>query len=658
MDIVFLAGIVVTVVTAVPVLWQLTRGHPRGLFILFFAEMWERFSYYGMRGLLIFFMTQQFLFDDAVAQGQYGAYTSLVYLVPLIGGLLADQLLGTRKAIAFGAVLLVLGHFAMGIEGPPSQQTLNYEGRQYLFEVKGRMEARETRIIVDGQRYEYGASPDGGFEIRGLAAGASLPSVLPKGSYELGVKHGPSVFRDIFFLALALIIMGVGFLKANISTIVGQLYEQNDPRRDSGFTLYYYGINLGAFWAAIACGWLGTNIGWWAGFGAAGVGMLLGLIVFGLGKPWLDGKGEPPNPALLQRSLVGPLTVERFIYLAGFAGVALVWLIVQKNAFVGYGLGIGSIAVLAYLLIYMTTKCTLAEAERLVLALVLIAASTVFWTLFEQAGSSLNQFAERNTQLNLFGVSITAAQTQSFNAGMILILAPVFAALWAGLGRIKLDPNPALKFGLALVQVGAGFFILVWGAQYADASFRVPMIFLFLTYLLHTTGELFISPVGLSQMTRLAPVAVGSTIMATWFLASSWAQFVGGMVAQLTAQETVAGQVLDPGKALQTYLSVFEMIGLWGLAIGIGLIILSPILGYLLRYIPIAVGGFSAYGLVTQLKEIQVGDQTCHIVGTVAAQSPCIDQFAYYMAWAMTGLFIIAGLRLLVMRDAAGAKVI
>ncbi len=580
MDIVFLAGIVVTVATAVPVLWQLTR-HPRGLFILFFAEMWERFSYYGMRGLLIFFMTQHFLFDDGVAARQYGAYTSLVYLLPLIGGFLADRFIGTRKAIAFGAILLVAGHFTMGIEGPAAQQVLTYQGQQYVFDVEGRMEARQVGLMVDGKKYAYGASADGGLEIAGLPEGAPIPSILPKGSFELSVKRADQIYTDIFFLALALIIMGVGFLKANISTIVGQLYGQGDPRRDPGFTLYYYGINLGAFWAAIACGWLGTNIGWWAGFGAAGVGMALGFIVFGLGKPLLEGKGEPPDPELIKQPFIGPINREWFIYLCGIAGVGLVWLIVQQNAWVGYMLAAGSFVVLSYLLVFMLTQCTFVEAQRMILALILIAASVVFWTLFEQAGSSINQFTERNTMLTVGAMSITAAQTQSFNAGFILLMAPAFSALWAYLGRFDLDPNPALKFGLALLQVGAGFFVLVWGAQFADDAFRVPLIFLVLAYLLHTTGELCISPVGLSQMTKLAPAAVVSTIMATWFLASSWAQYVGGMVAELTAAETVAGQVLDPAKALATYVEVFEMIGLWGLALGAGLIVLSPILRYL-----------------------------------------------------------------------------
>jgi POT family proton-dependent oligopeptide transporter len=574
---IWIAGAVITVLTGVPVIAQL-RKHPRGLFVLFFAEMWERFSYYGMRGLLIFFLTQHFLFEDTFAQGQYGAYTSLVYLMPLIGGFLADRYLGTRKAITFGALLLVAGHSTMAIEGAPAVQTLTYQGSEYVFDAKGTQDAREVKLRVGDGLYDVGASADGGMVIKGLPPTSDLPSVLPKGSYTLGVKDRDPFFTNVLFLALALIIMGVGFLKANISSIVGQLYKEGDPRRDPGFTLYYYGINLGAFWATIACGWLGTEFGWWAGFGAAGIGMLAGLIIFVLGKPLLEGKGEPPNPETLKKPLFGPLNTEWSIYLAGLAGVAVVWVLVQRYEVVGYLLAAASIGVLGYLFIFMATKCTAVETQRMILALVLIAASVVFWTLFEQAGSSLNQFAERNTDLRPGGIVFTAAQVQSFNAGFILILAPVFSALWAWLGQRNADPNPAVKFGLALLQVGAGFFVLVWGAQFADPAYRVPLVFLALAYLLHTTGELCLSPVGLSQMTKLAPAAVISTIMATWFLASSWAQWLGGLVAQMTAAETVAGQVLDPAGALRTYVETFETIGLWGCGAGVVMLVLSPIL--------------------------------------------------------------------------------
>ncbi len=576
MNLVEIVGLIIVLVTFVPVFLQL-RAHPRGLFVLFFAEMWERFSYYGMRGLLIFYLTQHFLFDDKQAQGQYAAYTSLVYLLPLVGGLLADRFLGMRKAIAFGALLLVAGHGAMAIEGAPATQVLTYQGAKYEFVVHGRADSREVKLKVGSGEYAFGANEAGGLEFKGLPADAPIPAVLAKGSYELSVVKGPKIYQDIMFLALSLIIMGVGFLKPNISSIVGQLYPENDPRRDAGFTLYYYGINLGAFVAAIVCGRLGQEVGWWAGFGLAGIGMAAGWVAFMLGKPMLEGKGEPPNPEALVKPIFGPLNTEWLIYILGVAGVGIIWVLVQQNAYVGAMLGLGSVCVLSYLAWFMATKCTPVERSRMILALVLIAASVIFFVLFEQAGSSLNQFADRNTLLTLpGGSSMTAAQTQSFNSGFILLFAPVFAALWAFLGRRNLDPSAPMKFSLALMQVGIGFLILVAGVKFADGAYKVPLIFLALAYMLHTTGELFLSPVGLSQMTKLSAPAVVSTIMAVWFLASSWAQYLGGMVANLTATETVAGQVLDPKGALETYASVFQTIGIWAVGLGILMAIASP----------------------------------------------------------------------------------
>jgi proton-dependent oligopeptide transporter, POT family len=576
MNLVEIVGIIIVLVTCIPVFLQL-RAHPRGLFVLFFAEMWERFSYYGMRGLLIFYLTQHFLFDDKEAQGQYAAYTSLVYLLPLIGGLIADRFLGMRKAIAFGALLLVAGHGAMAIEGAPATQVLTYQGAKYEFVVHGRSADRTVKLKVGNQDYSFGADEAGGLLIKDLPANAPLPATLTKGSYDLSVVKGPKLYQDIMFLALSLIIMGVGFLKPNISSMVGQLYPNNDPRRDAGFTLYYYGINLGAFVAAIVCGRLGQEVGWWAGFGLAGIGMAAGWVVFMLGKPLLDGKGEPPNPDKLAAPVLGPINTEWLIYGLAILGVGLVWMLVQKNAYVGYMLGVGSVIILAYLSWYMITKCTAEERGRMILALVLIGASVVFWTLFEQAGSSLNQFADRNTQLALPGGSaMSASQAQSFNSGFILLFAPVFAALWAFLGRRNLDPSAPMKFSLALIQVGIGFLILVAGVKFADGAYKVPLIFLALAYMLHTTGEMFLSPVGLSQMTKLSTAAVVSTVMAVWFLASSWAQYLGGMIANLTATETVAGQVLDPKGALATYASVFQTIGIWAIGLGVLMALASP----------------------------------------------------------------------------------
>lgn len=607
MNIVVMLGIVVTLATGIPVLLQMLKNHPKGLIILFFAEMWERFSYYGMRGILIFYLTQHFLFDDEMASSTYGSYTSLVYLLPLLGGILADRYIGTRKAIAFGALLLVAGHGMMAYEGRPATQTLEYAGTQYEVRSEGRAADREVRLMVGGQAYEFEGSAEG-LKLLNLPAGAPLPEVLPTGSYTMKETRDMSGV-NVFYLAVSLIIMGVGFLKPNISTIVGQLYPQGDPRRDSGFTLYYYGINLGAFWAAVLCGLLGQTVGWWAGFGLAGVGMALGWIVFVLGKPLLQGKGEPPDPELIRKPFIGPINREWMIYLLGIAGVAVVWFMVQRNALVGTVLSVATALSLAAVIYIIMFVCkTWVQRQRMMLALVLIFGAVVFFTLFEQAGTSLNLFTDRNVDLTVTSApvvlgdfmtiatpaqlaaagmepvgiwvdsTVTAAQTQSFNAGFILILAPIFAAMWAWLAARKKDPNPTLKFGLGLIQVGLGFLIIVWAAAapgMVDSAFRLPLLMLGLLYLLHTTGELFLSPVGLSEITKLSLASVVSFMMAVWFLSSSIAQFVGGKIAGLMGTETVGGQVLDPQGALATSIDGFSKLGWVGVGCGVVFILLS-----------------------------------------------------------------------------------
>jgi len=603
MNIVIAIGLIITLVTGVPVLMQILKNHPRGLIILFFAEMWERFSYYGMRGILIFFLTQHFLFNDAQAGSAYGSYTSLVYLLPLLGGMMADRFIGTRKAVAFGALLLVAGHGMMAFEGRPATETLTYQGATYEISAEGRGAARDVGLMVNGQKYAF-APVENGLAIQNLPQDAPIPAVLPTGDYKIEVTRDLAGI-NVFYLAIALIIMGVGYLKPNISTIVGQLYPDGDPRRDSGFTLYYYGINLGAFWAAVLCGYLGQTVGWWAGFGLAGVGMALGWVVFVLGKPLLQGKGEPPVEGELKKPFLGPLNREWSIYLLSILGVGVVWFMVQRNALVGWVLGAATVASLAFIAYIIVKVCeNRIQRERMMLAVVLIFGSVVFFTLFEQAGTSLNLFADRNVDLSLtptavqfLGVTIgtpaqlaaagitptgfwidatvTAAQTQSFNAGFILIFAPIMAALWAFLGKRNMDPNPVLKFGLGLLQVGLGFMIVVWGAGMADSAFQMPILLLGLLYMFHTLGELFLSPVGLSEITKLSLPKVVSFMMAVWFLASSIAQYVGGWIAGLAGTETVGGQVLDPGAALRTSLEVFGMLGVWGMGIGVGFIVLS-----------------------------------------------------------------------------------
>lgn len=620
---IILIGIVITLVTCIPVFRQM-REHPRGLHILFFAEMWERFSYYGMRALLIYYLTQHFLFSDAFAGSQYGAYTSLVYLMPLIGGFLADKYLGNRKAIAFGALLLVGGHLAMAVEGKAATQILETNGQQYEFVVEGRGDSRQVFMPVGDAMCllnppeetdatcTINPTATGDFVFAGLPAGSGLPDTLPASDYNLSSTPPNPFFLGVFYLALSLIIMGVGFLKANISSIVGQLYEQGDPKRDPGFTLYYYGINLGAFWAATLCGILGETVGWWAGFGLAGVGMLFGWIVFvrrrlafwTQGEPQLpDHVGNVPEGVDLETPVFAGLNRERLIYVGAILGVIVTWFLIQSppvevlagvNEFadkhlqwmggaqphihIAILLALGSIVVIGYIVLFMLRECTAVESQRMILAFILVAAATVFWTFFEQAGSSLSLFADRNTQLPTGVFSITASQTQSFNAGFILIFAPIFSALWAFLGNRHMDPNPVLKFGLGLIQLGIGFFILVWGANFADENFQVPLIFLALLYLFHTTGELCLSPVGLSAITKLSVGKVVSTMMAVWFLSSAWAQYVGGIIAGLTETETVAGVALDNEAALNGSIEVFQTLGMIAVGIGIGLSALSFIL--------------------------------------------------------------------------------
>jgi POT family proton-dependent oligopeptide transporter len=311
-------------------------------------------------------------------------------------------------------------------------------------------------------------------------------------------------------------------------------------------------------------------VGWWAGFGLAGVGMLAGFIVFVWGKPLLEGKGEPPEPARLAEKIAGPLNREWLIYLGGVLGVIPVWFLVQRHDIVGVALTAATAASLAFIAWFIATQCNKVERERMFLAMVLIFGSVVFFTLFEQAGTSLNLFAARNVDL----MGISAAQTQSFNAGFILVLAPLFAALWAWLGARNRMPNPTLTFGYGLILVGLGFLVVVWGRGMA-VDYQMPLMMLGLLYLLHTIGELFLSPVGLSQITKLSVAKIVSFMMAVWFLASSIAQFLGGMIAGTMGTATVGGQVLDSAAAFAASMEGFNTLGWAGVGCGLAFVALS-----------------------------------------------------------------------------------
>ena len=702
---------------------QTFLGHPRGLVTLFFTEMWERFSFYGMRALLVIYLTQHFLFSQNDAQGLYGAYAALVYLIPVIGGVIADRFLGARKAVTIGAALLVCGHFGMAFEGGGSRQYLESGGQSYLVSAEGRGAGRtayielpegranlrfdtrehaelsangQTRRLEGGTYQLTSGAPSFVYSLcsmTGLPCGeppATTLEIEGEGSYPISVAgenstveiNGTSyafaqtslrdavaydagatdsedddrvirtfedgsytdrveqeqLFVQILYLSLALIIVGVGFLKANISTTVGALYAEGDPRRDGGFTIFYMGINLGAFLATLACGYLGQTYGWKYGFGLAGVGMLLGLTQYLLGQKYLQGKADPPRP-------IGKMT-EGIFWILGLLAVIPAWMLVQQAELMEQALPIVVPALFALVLGYALLGFKGAERGKMVAALILIFFSVIFWMLFEQAGSSLSLYAENSTDLamaqpgtaghtivtySLFAVAalgaimaivtiaaffqrkidvvmliygvaffealggaagyiayttglngevyeMTAAQTQSFNAGYIVLLALPFSAMWIWLAKRKMEPSTPVKFALGLVQVGLGFFVLVWGTQFAGPDFRVPLVFLALLYLLHTTGELFLSPVGLSMVTKLSAARVVGLMMGVWFLSSSLAHILAAIIAQQTSSDTIAGVVVNPSAQLQAYVSVFTAVGILGVATGVLLLAISPVL--------------------------------------------------------------------------------
>lgn len=560
-------------------------GHPRGLVILFLTEMWERFSYYGMRALLVLYLTQHFLFGPAEAQGIYAAYAALVYLMPVIGGLLADKYLGSRKAVIIGAVLLVAGHFTMAFEGSGGREFLTVGGTEYAIEVEGRDTDRQLYAATDAGRVPISISPEGVrvVDVAGAAVGSGAQAATAAGFPAQIAADGYStrVLRDMggepmLFLALSLIIVGVGFLKANISTVVGHLYDENDPRRDGGFTIFYVGINLGAVLATLLCSWLGIRYGWAYGFGLAGIGMLFGLLTFILGQSWLEGRGAPPQPEQLSRKSFLGLPFEAIFWIGGLVAVLPTWLLMQRHAIIETALPILAGLIFAAVVSYTLIKLKGTERNRMLVAQVLIFFSVLFWALFEQAGSSLTLFADQSTRMPSW---LNVGQTQFFNPGIIVVLGPVMAALWVWMARRNIEPSTPVKFSFGLAFVGAGFLLLSWAAAtQAGVDFRVPLMFLFLTYLLHTIGELCLSPVGLSMITKLSVDRVVGLMMGVWFLSSSVAHIVAGQIAKATATDTVAGVVTNPQLALDTYGSIFGTIGWVGVGVGVLLLVLSPVL--------------------------------------------------------------------------------
>ena len=442
-------------------------GHPISLSTLFFTELWERFSYYGMRALLVLFMVDEVQkggmgMDDEMATSIYGLYTAFVYLACLPGGWIADRLLGARKAVWVGGLIIAAGHFALAV---PSQSA--------------------------------------------------------------------------FFVGLLLVIIGTGFLKPNVSAMVGQLYPEGGARRDAGFTLFYMGINIGAFLGPLICSYLGENVNWHIGFGAAGIGMLLGVIQYWVTSHRLGNTGLlATHPRASNEStqgmdrawypVIGFFAVLTIVVALTFSGILKVnaLTLAQNTTYVIVGL-----AVAFFVYIFTFGKLSPTEFRQTLVIVVLFIASAVFWSGFEQAGSSLNLFAERHTNRLAFGFEIPSGWFQSLNPFYIVVFAPVFASLWISLAKRQLDPSMPAKFALGLLLLGLGFLLMVGAAKWVTAGNQAAPYWLILTYLLHTMGELCVSPVGLSSVTKLAPKRFVGQMMGIWFLATSLGNLIAGLMA-------------------------------------------------------------------------------------------------------------------------------
>jgi len=501
-------------------------GHPKGLFYLFFAELWERFSFYGMRALLVLYMTKQLLFTDNMSFGVYAAYMSLVYFTPVIGGILADQYLGYRRAIILGGVLMAFGHFFLTIETP-------------LF----------------------------------------------------------------FYGSLSLIIVGNGFFKPNISTFVGTLYDKNDDRRDSGFTIFYMGINIGGALAPLVCAWVAELYGWHYGFLLAGLGMLTGLWFFydGLRKNIFGEKGKLPKPESFNAKTFG-LHQGGWIVLGTIATLPLFSFILKFNHYEHIIVWLATFVILGALG-YIYKKCDPIAKGKLVVATYFTVLMTMFWAIFEQAGSSLTLFADRNVEL----IGMNAAQTNSINGTFIILLALPFSWLWKYLTKKGSNPNSAIKAGVGMILLGAGFVIFSASAKSADAMAQTSMLYLVLGYFVLTIGELFISPIGLSKMTELSPVKYLAFLMGVFFTSSFYGHFFAGKIAKLTSLEGGQENPFASGifggitefwtglnssaalhddaifQQLYTYVSVYACFGTITMAVGVLALIISPLIKILMH---------------------------------------------------------------------------
>ena len=475
--------------------------HPRQLYLLFFTEMWERFSFYGMKALLLLYMVSQLKFDEPKGYAILGSYSALVYTMPMFGGMIADRFLGYRKAIIFGGILMTIGHLVLAL--PQSWS---------------------------------------------------------------------------FFYGMAFIICGNGFFKPNISSLVGTLYDNNDPRKDSAFSIFYMGINVGAALGGLLCGYVGQKINWHYGFGLAAVFMIVGLIVFSVGKKSLGEKGMPPNVKALQKPIVAFVTTEHLIYLLTLVVIPLVVTLFNFYEAMDYIMLALGIVSLCYIL-WVGFQLEKTEKFKLYAALVMIVCSILFWSFYEQNSGSLNLFAVRNVDMNVFGVNLPALSVNNFlPPGWVVLLSFFFAWLWPWLSKRGREPSTPLKFALSFILLGIGFYIFYLGCKSSTSTGLIPLATFILGYFFIICGELCISPIGLSMITKLAPVKIVAMMMGIWFFGSAIGEFMAGKIGSLMSVPQAVADANDPKLSLPYYADIINKIGIGAIILGVLLTFFVPVL--------------------------------------------------------------------------------
>ncbi len=481
---------------------QVSAGHPPQLYMLFFAEMWERFSFYGMKALLLAYMVDksQLNYDEPKGYAILGSYAALVYTMPMFGGALADKYLGYRRAVLFGGILMVLGHFILAIPQDWS-----------------------------------------------------------------------------FFYGMAFIICGNGFFKPNISSLVGTLYSNNDPRKDSAFSIFYMGINVGAALGGLLCGYIGREVNWHYGFGLAGIFMIVGLVVFAIGKKSLLAKGLAPDEAALKKPRFAFITNEHIIYLGTIAIIPVVVALFHQYEVMDYIMfGLGAIS-LAYIL-YIGFQLDRIAKLKLFAALIMIISSVLFWAFYEQNSGSLNLFAIRNVDMNVLGCDLPPLSVNNFlPPGWVVLLSFVFAWLWPWLNKRGLEPSTPLKFALSFILMGIGFCVFYLGCRTTQTGL-ISMAFFVFGYFFIICGEICLSPIGLSMVTKLAPIKIVSMMMGIWFFASAIGEFLAGKIGSLMSVPKEIADANNPVTSLPYYADILSKIGISSVVIGLVLLCLVPVI--------------------------------------------------------------------------------